>query len=240
MEKVELDLWLKWPEKEANRISLFYEVPPTIDDGVNSCFQEKIRKFNNSVMHLLDSVQSIESTTINDVPILSLCQDTGSEIDIIYRRMLRNVYMELFIYQEKLLNIVCNLFFVKVCRGSKSNMKALKKRIKYSAALKSFCERCDAFIIDKRCQDVMRIRDDEVHNMSQIDSFHYDLEKTETGVKPVTKGYKLKATDLRDNYIYTLQKLLEVRKSVQEILDQNDFWKIFYALKKDGQEIWIN
>ena len=86
----------------------------------------------------------------------------------------------------------------------------------------------------------MAIRDDEVHNMLQIDSFYYDLEKVGDGVRPVTKGYRLKASELRDNYIYTMNKLLDIRNIVQEILDQSDFWEIYYALQKDGQEIWIN
>ncbi len=232
---------LKLPEKYARDLHLFNtSVPETVDEGLNGCFQEKIRRFNNSVTHLIKSIEIIDSLVIDDVPIFTLCQDVECQIDVIYRQMLRNVYMELFIYQEKLLNIVCNLFFVKVTKSRQSNLDRLKKRIIYSEPLKKFCNACNAFIKDAVCQKVMAIRDDEVHNMSQLDSFYYDLEKVKGGVRPIRKGYRLKVSELRDNYIYTMNKLLEVRNIVQEILDQSDFWEIYYALQKDGQEIWIN
>ena len=56
----------------------------------------------------------------------------------------------------------------------------------------------------------------------------------------VVKAYKLKAVELREHYIYTMHKLLEIRNTVQKILDDSDFWKIYDALIKDGEEIWIN
>lgn len=234
-------LGLKLPEKYARDLHLFNaSVPETVDEGINGCFQEKIRRFNNSATHLTECVSTIESVAINNFPLFALCQDIGNETDVIYRRMLRNVYMELFIYQEKLLNIVCNLFFVKVTKSRQSNLDRLKKRITYSEPLKKFCDACNAFIKDDVCQKVMAIRDDEVHNMSQLDSFYYDLEKVKGGVRPIRKGYRLKVSELRDNYIYTMNKLLGIRNIVQEILDQSDFWEIYYALQKDGQEIWIN
>ncbi len=241
MTEVVYEFGLNLSDKYAKNIHLFNtSVPETIDEGLNGCFQEKIRRFNNSATHLAECISAIESVAINNFPLFVLCQDIGNETDVIYRRMLRNVYMELFIYQEKLLNIVCNLFFVKVTKSRQSNLDRLKKRIIYSEPLKKFCDSCNTFIKDPVCQKVMAIRDDEVHNMSQIDSFYYDLEKVGDGVRPVTKGDRVKASELRDNYIYTMNKLLDIRNIVQEILDQSDFWEIYYALQKDGQEIWIN
>ena len=121
-----------------------------------------------------------------------------------------------------------------------ANMNALKRRCVYSKSLEEFCEKCDHFLADAVCQKVMRIRDDEVHNMSQIDSFNYDLEDTGTGVRPIRKEYKLSAVELRENYIYTMKKLVEIRNVVQKILDETNFWHVYYALEKAGEEIWIN
>lgn len=228
------------PEKDLNALNLFNDTPPTIDDGLNGTFPEKMRKFNNSAAFLVKSIANIEMLGINGIPLYLNCLDIPTECDIFYRQLIRNVYMELFIYQEKLLNIVCNLFFVKVSKNRTTNINALKKRMEYFSDLKEFCDECDILSRDNRFKNVMSVRDDEIHNMSQIDHFIYDLENTENGVVPVIKGYKIKAQTLRDDYIYAMEKLLNIRNLVQKIIDKNNFWHIRKVLVEQKEKIWIN
>ena len=90
---------------------------PTVDEGLNGTVPEKIRRFNNAASHLVRSILAVEQTSVDGVPILQLCKDADSVYDTTYRQLIRNVYMELFIYQEKLLNIVCNIFFLKISKS---------------------------------------------------------------------------------------------------------------------------
>lgn len=234
------DFGLYLSEKDTDAIHLFNSVPPSIDDGLNGTFPEKVRRFNNSTVFLVDSINNAENFRIDGKPMYLLCQDTPTDIDILYRQLIRNVYMELFIYQEKLLNIACNLFFVKVTKSKKANMTALKKRMHLFPNLKTFCDECDCLKNDKRFEKVMTIRDDEIHNMSQIDRFVYDLKNVENGISIINKGYKIKAQVLRDDYIYAMEKLLHIRNIVQKILNEDNFWNIRSVLVEEGEEIWIN
>lgn len=228
------------PEKYQKDIFLFNQSIPTIDEGLNGTVPEKIRRFNNSAIHLFKSILEIEYTKIGDVPILQLCQDVQTEYDIIYRQLIRNVYMELYIYQEKLLNIVLNIFFVKISRKRNPNIKGLRSRSIDFPLLSKFCDLCEQLLEDKKYKRVMSIRADETHNMSQIDSFVMELVQVGNGVFPVHTEYRIKAHTLREDYIYVVEQLLLLRNLVQEILDTYDLCDIYEKLRSKGKEIFVN
>lgn len=148
--------------------------------------------------------------------------------------------MELFIYQEKLLNIVCNLFFLKISTSKKKNLAGLERRSANFPLLCNFCEQCNQLIKDEKYQRVMSIRDDETHNMSQIDSFVLDLEKPGEGLRIVNKGYRIQAETLRAEYIYVMERLIQVRTLVQKMLDTYDLWEIYIKLQNQSEEIFVN
>lgn len=239
-EETEYEFGLILPEKYQNGIYLFNQSVPTIDDGLNGTVPEKIRRFNNAASHLVRSILTVEQACIEGVPILQLCQDVDSLYDNIYRQLIRNVYMELFIYQEKLLNIVCNIFFSKISKSKKNNLAGLKKRSADFPLLCKFCEQCNQLIEDEKYQRVMSIRDDETHNMSQIDSFVLDLEKSDEGLRIVNKGYRIQAETLRAEYIYVMEQLIQVRNLVQEMLSVYDLRDIYTKLKNQSEEIFVN
>ena len=95
-------------------------------------------------------------------------------------------------------------------------------------------------IKDEKFRFVADLRNDEVHNMSQIDSFQYDLKNADYGIEIINLGYRISAKTLRDNYMYALEKLSEIRNILQEILSTENMWKTYRALEKDNQQIWIN
>ena len=148
--------------------------------------------------------------------------------------------MELFVYQEKLLNIVCNIFFIEIQKNRQANLRELKKRSSNFPLLHKFCELCEQLRNDKKYNRVMSIRDDETHNMSQIDSFFLDLENHENGICIVNKGYKISARVLREEYIYVMEQLINVRNIVQEILDTYDLSDIYFKLNSQGEKIFVN
>ena len=159
------------PEKYQKNIVLFNQSIPSVDEGLNGTIPEKIRRFNNASNYLVKSISEIEHTCVGDTFILQLCRDVDSIYDNLYRQMIRNIYMELFVYQEKLLNIVCNIFFIEIQKNRQANLRELKKRSSNFPLLHKFCELCEQLRNDKKYNRVMSIRDDETHNMSQIDSF---------------------------------------------------------------------
>jgi hypothetical protein len=239
-EETEYEFGLILPEKYQNGIYLFNQSVPTIDDGLNGTVPEKIRRFNNAASHLVRSILAVEQTSVDGVPILQLCKDADSVYDTIYRQLIRNVYMELFIYQEKLLNIVCNIFFLKISTSKKKNLAGLEMRSADFPLLCNFCKQCNQLIKDEKYQRVMSIRDDETHNMSQIDSFVLDLEKIGEGLRIVNKGYRIQAETLRAEYIYVMERLLQVRNLVQEMLDTYDLREIYIKLQNQSEEIYVN
>lgn len=239
-EETKYEFGLILPEKYQNDIYLFNQRVPTIDEGLNGTVPEKIRRFNNAASHLVRSILAVEQAGVEGVPILQLCQDVDSVCDNIYRQLIRNVYMELFIYQEKLLNIVCNVFFLKIGKSKKNNLVGLKKRSADFPLLCKFCEQCNQLIEDEMYQRVMSIRDDETHNMSQIDSFILDLEKADERLRIVNKGYRIKAETLRTEYIYVMEQLIQVRNLVQEMLDAYDLRDIYIKLQAHNEEIFVN
>ena len=239
-EETKYEFGLILPEKYQNDIYLFNQRVPTIDEGLNGTVPEKIPRFNNAASHLVRSILAVEQAGVEGVPILQLCQDVDSVCDNNYRHLIRNVYMELFIYQEKLLNIVCNVFFLKIGKSKKNNLVGLKKRSADFPLLCKFCEQCNQLIEDEMYQRVMSIRDDETHNMSQIDSFILDLEKADERLRIVNKGYRIKAETLRTEYIYVMEQLIQVRNLVQEMLDAYDLRDIYIKLQAHNEEIFVN
>lgn len=239
-EKTEYEFGLILPEKYQNGIYLFNQSVPTVDEGLNGTVPEKIRRFNNAASHLVRSILTVEQACIEGTPILQLCYDVDSVYDNLYRQLIRNVYMELFIYQEKLLNIVCNVFFLEIRKSRQKNLVELKKRSANFPLLCKFCEKCNRLVQDEKYMRVMAIRDDETHNMSQIDSFVLDLEKSDEGLRVVNKGYRIKAETLRTEYIYVMEQLIQIRNLVQEMLTTYDLRDIYTRLKDQSEEIYVN
>ena len=116
----------------------------------------------------------------------------------------------------------------------------MKKRSADFPLLCKFCEQCNQLIEDEMYQRVMSIRDDETHNMSQIDSFILDLEKADERLRIVNKGYRIKAETLRTEYIYVMEQLIQVRNLVQEMLDAYDLRDIYIKLQANNEEIFVN
>ena len=228
------------PEKYKKDIYLFNQSIPTVDEGLNGTVPEKIRRFNNAASHLVRSILAVEQASVESVPLKQLCQDIDSVYDNLYRQLIRDVYMELFVYQEKLLNIVCNMFFLQIGKSKKTNLAGLKKRSAEFPLLCKFYEQCNRLTKDKKYQRVMSIRDDETHNMSQIDSFVLDLEESDGGLRIVNKGYRIQAETLRAEYIYVMEQLIQVRNLVQEMLSVYDLRDIYTKLKKQNEEIFVN
>lgn len=100
MEETKYEFGLILSEKYKNDIYLFNQSVPTVDEGLNGTVPEKIRRFNNAASHLVKSILTVEQAGVEGVPILQLCKNVDSDYDTIYRRLIRDVYMELFIYQE--------------------------------------------------------------------------------------------------------------------------------------------
>ena len=235
---MEFNLRLNLSDYFKEALSIFHKKPPSYDDGLNGTFNEKIRRFNNAAAPLEKSVLALERCHINNYPIIFCCRDTDNPIDRLYRELIRNIYMELVIYQEKIINIVCNFYFIKYENSIKESLSKIKERSKYFAELEKFYDECCILSKDEYYQNVRAIRNDEVHNMSRLDSFTYDI-KSENGKSYIVNlGYKLKALELYMGYIVVLNQMQKLRNIVQKMMDEVNFWKVYRTLEKNQQEIY--
>ena len=230
------DLGLKY---NGNTLSVYSEIPPTINDALNASIQEKVRRFNNAASILSGAIINIENCKVDGDYLYNKCQDKDTEVDKFFRTLVRNVYMELFIYQEKLLNIVCEIFFTKETKKRETNIKKLRAKAKFFPKLQEFIDKCESLSKENKYKWFLKIRDDEVHNMSQIDTFNFDLKKTaDDNVEIIKNGYKIKAKDLREGYIYIVVKLVEIKQIVQDFIPDKKRWEIFNKLNESGEEVW--
>lgn len=224
------DLTIK--QENFSEIAFFDETPQSIDKSLNSTIQEKTRRFNNACLNLYENILNAEK-------VFPKCTNSSSNInDNIYRKFVRNIYLELFIYQEKIMNLICNIYFIK---SDKSSKNKIKMRSKYFKELANLYDKCSQLLKDDEYLFMLNVRDDEVHNMSRIDSYFMDLIKDNDGnAKVIYHNYKISAEELSKNYNYVILKLIDIKNDLQVLFNCNYLWKVYNHLKSKGEEIWIN
>lgn len=215
------DFTLRLKEVDVKDLYIFNEeFVETPNEALNSTLAEKVRRFNNSLVPLMRQYYNLNNIKVNGKPLIEVCNDTSNEIDQESRILIRGIIMELFILREKINNLMCSIFFVK--QEKNFVMDTLPKLYEISEdfpKLKSLLNYLKELSDNDDYKFIMKTRNDEIHNMSVIDSFNNEI-KVEDG-KPIiiNNGYRIKMKQLYESITNVMLCFFNVKNMLQDILD---------------------
>ncbi len=166
---------------------------------------EIITEFNNNISYL--DIPLLEMYNYYYLMTNSLDDEEKSIYDILFRQRCRNLSCELFIYEEKIKNILRNVlhFDLKKTKNDNAFYKALNQAIANSDLGKSFKATLDLFHDDAIIQKLRLFRNNEVHNSSNLLLYFTNKNEKEN-------------IELFDNMKYYLQELLKVKSAFEDYL----------------------
>lgn len=210
-------------EIDTNGIFIYnQEVVKTPNEAINCTVNEKIRRYNNSVVYLMNYLEILIQKDVYGNIIVDYCKDVFSDADNEFRMIVRNICLEMFVLREKIHNILCSIFFVKQKKNFVKEVVPMLKNVATQIPklglvldyLKEIGESDEASFITK-------IRNDEIHNMSIIDSFNLALENNTNGVKVINNGYRIGSKELYHKIITVADKYLKLVEMIQDILNDS-------------------
>ena len=190
----------------------FYEI-------ANKDFREIVRRFNNSILHL--TIEIYRLTNYYQMWRLNGDPEEKIYIEIWYRYTARCVSNEIFIYNEKIKNLLRHLLKLdtKKTRRNEDFMRELKKIAVNNSYVKAFCDEVEIYTNDGSVQFVNDIRNDEIHNESCIDEY-IDKMLTSDGVFIITNPrYAIRNEDLYSGIQKSLRAQLKMKNSLQAVID---------------------
>ena len=166
---------------------------------------EIITEFNNNISYL--DIPLLEMYNYYYLMNKSLDDEEKNIYDVLFRQRCRNLSCELFIYEEKIKNILRNVlhFDLKKTKNDNTFYKALNQAIENSDLGKSFKSTLDLFHDDTIIQKLRLFRNNEVHNGSNLLLYFTNKNEKEN-------------IELFDNMKYYLQKLLKVKNAFEDYL----------------------
>ena len=174
--------------------TMFDFVPETPNDAIQECIQEKVRIFNNSALPLLDYYYKM----------IELYEQTkGSQWNLIEsvlcRQYVRQVYLELYVYREKLIRFLADIYHLKK-KKQKTNeiFKMVKDKSTHFSFMNEIIEKIEKTKREEQYMLFDSIRNDEVHNITRIDRINYEITPNGT-INPL--GYKTETVFFVDNII---------------------------------------
>ena len=215
------DFTLKLKEVDTKDIYIFNEaLVETPNEALNSTLAEKVRRFNNSLVPLMRQYYNLNNIEVNGKPLVEVCNDTPNEIDQETRILIRGIIMELFILREKVNNLLCSIFFIK--QEKNFVMDTLPKLYNISEdfpKLKKVLDYLKALSDNKDYKFIMKMRNDEIHNMSIIDSFNYEIKLEGGKILIINHGYRIKVRNLYESITNVICYFYNIKNMLQDILD---------------------
>lgn len=185
----------------------------------NQDFSEKVRRFNNSIIYLTMAVFRFS----NYYHLVTICdnRDRQTLLELWCRFEARCVCNEIFMYQEKIKNLLRNLFSLDMDETKRNDdfMKVIKKLSVSNPFLDKFCNVAKSFLINDTVKDIMQIRNDEIHNDSQLDNYTSILKTSKGSWALVNPRYVIPTSQLYDKIKLCLNCLLPVKEAVQNVVD---------------------
>ena len=191
--------------------TMFDFIPETPNDAIQECIQEKVRIFNNSALPLFDNYTAMtrlyEQT--KEIP-------WDNPNCILCRQYIRQTYLELFVYREKLIRFLADLYHLNIRHqriGAIYNM-VKNKSIQFSF-MSEVIVKIDSVKHNEQYILFDSIRNDEVHNITRIDRLNYVL-LSSGRIKSV--GYKMDSIYFIQNLTAVLNMMVEIKDEIQKIL----------------------
>ena len=216
------------------------EVVNTPNEAINCAINEKIRRFNNSVTHLMNYLETLVQTNDCGQSLVDLCKDIPTNEDETFRFIIRNICLETFVLREKIHNILCNIFFVEQKDNFlKDVIPILQNVAKKIPQLSLVLHALKEIGTSEECKFITKLRNDEIHNMSILDSFNWLLEKTPEGLRIINNGYRISAKELFNKTIYVAEKYMKLTKLIQDVLNIS-IHRIYQIRESMDIKIFIN
>ena len=188
-------------------------------ETANQDFREKVRKFNNSIFYLTTSIFRFT----NYYRLWKECSEKERKtyLCIWCRYEARNVCNEIFMYEEKVKNLLRSLFALdpKQTRKNDAFMKALQKIATTNPLVKAFCDEISNYLKDPDVTFVTNIRNDEIHNDSPLDEFTDIVQYNPTWWAITKPYYVVNNQTLYENIKKCLEALLHITNALQNIID---------------------
>lgn len=216
---------------ESKNFYIFEKDPEkaTHDKVINDNINEKTRKFNNSIIKLAISIKNMtqhwEGLQMVEIP------NVKQIIENIYRQECSNIYVNVFVYFEKIKAFMRYFLFLEKDK-TKSN-KAFLKEVELFNTFKEIESFYKVFVEisnDSDFKDILQVRNDEIHNDSKIDNFIYKLGETPADI--INLGYEIKNVTLYETAKNGLVKLKRIKDTVQVIIDKYDRFDIYNYIDK--------
>lgn len=188
-------------------------------EEANQDFREKVRRFNNSILYL--TVELLRFA--NYYKLWQECKEKEykQHLSIWYRYEARCVCNEIFMYEEKIKNLLRNLFSLD-CKKTRRNvdlMNALTQLSNINPYIQKFNHEATEYYNFAAVQFVTNIRNNEIHNESPLDEYTDKVQLSPfswciTNPHPVIENYKL-YIEIKN----CLNALLKLKISLQEVID---------------------
>lgn len=192
----------------------------SVFDIINNDLREKIRRYNNDIIYLTLSLMKMW----NYYDLFKKTSGEEKEInEILFRREARCVCCEIFMYEEKIKNIIRQIFNLgtQETRQTKDLMKELQEIGKLNNSVKSFCKIAKQYFKYPYVKFVMDIRNDEIHNNSRLDEYT-DIIKLKGGITAECNTFFIISNSaLYNNIQQTLEAQLVLKESLQNILNNH-------------------
>ncbi len=188
---------------------------------VNKDLREFVRRYNNDVFYITDSIFRM-------VNYYNLMNDSSNEnehiiYEVLYRKAARCVCAEIFMYEEKIKNLLRIILGFDKSKTKKYDKfkQELKRHSKTNLHVKNFRKTYNKYEQNTYIKFIKQIRNDEIHNDSVIDKYT-DVQTLAPGFTSFCNIHYVISNELLYNNIQ--QALLQqamLRDNLQKILNNH-------------------
>ena len=188
---------------------------------VNKDLREFVRRYNNDVFYITDSIfkmvnyYKLMNSSTND--------DEHTIYEVLYRKSARCVCSELFMYEEKIKNLVRDILHFNKAKTKKyyDFTRELRKQAKNNVNVNNIKKTYNKYKKNTYVKFIRDIRNDEIHNDSVIDKYT-DVQQIVTGITSICEPHYIISNDaLYINIQHALLQQSKLKDSLQSILDNN-------------------
>lgn len=188
---------------------------------VNRDLRETIRRYNNDVFYITDSMFKM----LNYYELMNNSSSENERIiyETLFRKSARCVCSEIFMYEEKIKNLVRVILKFDKRKTKQYNVfkTELRKKAKHSEHIRSFRKAYNKYEQNTNILFVKKIRNDEIHNDSAIDEYT-DIQEIAPGVVSRCNVYYVLSNDtLYHNIKQALKQQALLKGKLQLILNNH-------------------
>lgn len=188
-------------------------------DLINKDLREKVRKFNNSIFYLRNSLYSY-------IHYCKLWSESDEEtnkllLNVWQRYEARCVCCEIFMYVEKVKSLVRSILNLDPKKTEKNSdfMNALKECALSNNHVKEFYDEAERYKINSSVRFINKVRNDEIHNESCLDNYTDRMEINHGQYLTINFTHAIQNNELYNKIKNCLEALLRLKQNLQKIID---------------------